>query len=314
MSFDTSRTVQFGDHKLRRFNLVTFDLRGHGETSGDKMPPNYGQKESAEDVVKLMEALKLPACHIVGMSLGSIIALQMAISYPEKVASLFLISPLGLEEPDYVTAARVEIYDYWTQGFGDATNSKVDDAALLDALYGAMQFGFSNKTTSLTNAYAKRFLPLAKKIWGPNNFDLFHTATVDFFTKRKAHSKEALQSIAQRGVKMMLVHGLDDIPYPLEYSVEQEKIFKDAGIDVTLAKVKHAAHFVVADYGKEVNHVLHDFLLQSIKPAGKAVPPIPNSENILSPWDAALRKAGWRPEDVIDSDDDEEDDATSATS
>ena len=32
------------------------------------------------------------------MSLGTIIALQMAISYPEKVASLFLISPLGLEE------------------------------------------------------------------------------------------------------------------------------------------------------------------------------------------------------------------------
>ncbi|EEB90006.1 hypothetical protein MPER_11845 [Moniliophthora perniciosa FA553] len=155
--------LQFGDHKLRRFNLVTFDLRGHGETTGDKMPPNYGQTESAEDVVKLMEALKLPACHMVGMSLGSIIALQIAIAYPDKVASLFLISPLILEEPEYVTAARVEIYDYWTQGFGDATSSKIDDTALLDALYGAMQFAFSNKTTSLTTAYASRFLPLAKK-------------------------------------------------------------------------------------------------------------------------------------------------------
>ncbi|KAF9264028.1 alpha/beta-hydrolase, partial [Marasmius fiardii PR-910] len=155
--------LQFGDPKLRRFNLVTFDLRAHGETTGTKMPEGYGQKESAEDVVKLMEALNLPASHIVGMSLGSIIALQMAISYPEKVASLFLVSPLGLEEPDDVTAARIEIYNYWTEGFLCQTGAHTDDNALHDSLYGALQFAFSNKQNSLTSAYANKFLPLAKR-------------------------------------------------------------------------------------------------------------------------------------------------------
>ncbi|KAL0565126.1 hypothetical protein V5O48_016904 [Marasmius crinis-equi] len=289
--------LQFGDPKLRRFNLVTFDLRAHGETTGDPMPANYGQKESAEDVVKLMEALNLPACHIVGMSLGSIIATQMAISYPEKVASLFLISPLTLEEPDYVTAARVEIYNFWTEGFLCQTGSKTDDSALLDALYGAMQFAFSNKTTSLTTAYAAKFLPLAKKNWGPENFEVFHRATVDFFVKRKLHPTENLQKIK---VPIKLVHGMDDIPYPVEYSMEQEKTLKDAGLNVSLVKLQGAPHFVVADPKMEVNQLIHDFVLEHTPSAKSTLIPPPGS--ILSPWDDIMRKAGWLPENEEDDD------------
>lgn len=47
--------AQFCDPRLRRFNLVSFDMRGgHGKTSGDKVPSHYGQDEAAEDIVKLM--------------------------------------------------------------------------------------------------------------------------------------------------------------------------------------------------------------------------------------------------------------------
>ncbi|KAJ8077592.1 hypothetical protein PM082_002024 [Marasmius tenuissimus] len=292
--------LQFGDPKLRRFNLVTFDLRAHGETTGDLLPHNYGQKESAEDVFKLMESLNLPACHIVGMSLGSIIALQLAISYPAKVASLFLISPLGLEEPDYVTAARVEIYNFWTEGFIQGGDSiKHDDSALLDALYGAMQFAFSNKTTSLTAAYAGKFLPLAKKNWGPDHFENFHRATVDFFTKRRRHSDEEFRRIR---VPIKLVHGMDDIPYPVEYSMEQEKMLRDLcpGNFKGLAKIKGAPHFVVADPKMEVNDLIHDFVLEC-SPSAKSTL-IPPSGSIQSPWDDVMRKAGWVPDEEEDDD------------
>ncbi|KAL0066714.1 hypothetical protein AAF712_006319 [Marasmius tenuissimus] len=289
--------LQFGDPKLRRFNLITFDLRAHGETTGDVLPPNYGQKESAEDVVKLMEALKLPACHIVGMSLGSIIALQMAITYPEKVASLFLISPLGLEEPEDVTTARVEIYNFWTEGFLCQTGIKTDDSALQDALYGAMQFAFSNKSTSLTAAYASKFLPLAKKNWGPDRFENFHRATVDFFTERKRHAVDALRRIK---VPVRLVHGMDDIPYPVEYSMEQEEMFREAGVDVGLDKLVGAPHFVVVDSKMEVNQLIHDFVLDN-SPNGKSTL-IPPASSVLSPWDDVMRKAGWIPEHEEDDD------------
>ncbi|KAK1223650.1 hypothetical protein PQX77_013472 [Marasmius sp. AFHP31] len=295
--------LQFGDPKLRRFNLITFDLRAHGETTGDDLPPNYGQRESAEDVVKLMEALKLPACHIVGMSLGSIIAFQMAITYPEKVASLFLISPLGLEEPEDVTTARVEIYNLWTEGFlcsssSPSSNKNTDDSPLHDALYGALQFAFSNKTTSLTTAYATKFLPLAKKNWSPSHFDNFHRATVDFFTRRRRHTMEELRGIK---VKVRLVHGMDDVPYGVEYSEEQERMLREAGVDVALDRVSGAPHFVVVDGKMEVNQLIHDFVLDNSPTNGKNTS-IPPASSIVSPWDEVMRKAGWIPEHEEDDD------------
>lgn len=60
--------AQFADAHLRRFNLVTLDLRSHGETGG-KVTKSYGQEEAADDVIKFMVCLssrcsvRLPTRH-----------------------------------------------------------------------------------------------------------------------------------------------------------------------------------------------------------------------------------------------------------
>lgn len=46
----------------------------------------------------IKNALQLPPCHVVGVSIGSCVALEMAISHPNQVLSLFMISPLSLTE------------------------------------------------------------------------------------------------------------------------------------------------------------------------------------------------------------------------
>ena len=48
------------------------------------------------------KALSLPPCHLFGLSLGACVALQMAVSHPDKVLSLFMLSPLPLIEVGYV--------------------------------------------------------------------------------------------------------------------------------------------------------------------------------------------------------------------
>jgi hypothetical protein len=53
MKFTSSRTAQFGDAQLRRFNLVAIDSRAHGETTG-KVGKTYSQVTAAEDVAKIM--------------------------------------------------------------------------------------------------------------------------------------------------------------------------------------------------------------------------------------------------------------------
>ncbi|EEB92961.1 hypothetical protein MPER_08451 [Moniliophthora perniciosa FA553] len=45
---------QFADPRLRRFNLVAFDTREHGETVGENIPVTYDQFDAAEDTVRFM--------------------------------------------------------------------------------------------------------------------------------------------------------------------------------------------------------------------------------------------------------------------
>ncbi len=62
----------------------------------------------------LQDALKLPACHIFGISMGTIIALQLAIQYPKKVLSLFMVSCLGLPEVRNHTQTRKPLLTFFT--------------------------------------------------------------------------------------------------------------------------------------------------------------------------------------------------------
>lgn len=49
-----SYLAQFADPLLRKFNLVVFDLRSHGETQGEDLPEGYNIKNAADDALALM--------------------------------------------------------------------------------------------------------------------------------------------------------------------------------------------------------------------------------------------------------------------
>lgn len=73
-----------------RYRCVVFDNRGAGRSSKPDYP--YTMPMFADDTVGLMDALGIDNAHIVGVSMGGYIAQQIAVSYPEKVRSLVLIS------------------------------------------------------------------------------------------------------------------------------------------------------------------------------------------------------------------------------
>ena len=73
-----------------RYRCLVFDNRGVGRTAKPREP--YSTALLAEDVAALMAALRVPRAHAIGISMGGAIAQEMAISHPEKVASLLLIS------------------------------------------------------------------------------------------------------------------------------------------------------------------------------------------------------------------------------
>ncbi|MBM4444291.1 MAG: alpha/beta hydrolase [Chloroflexi bacterium] len=72
----------------RHFTVITFDGRGIGKT--DRPPGLYSFETLAADVVGLLDHLSLERAHILGESLGGIVAQEVAIGYPGRVMKLIL--------------------------------------------------------------------------------------------------------------------------------------------------------------------------------------------------------------------------------
>jgi pimeloyl-ACP methyl ester carboxylesterase len=91
----------------RGFRVIRFDNRDIGKSSklsgGKRLTPfellkfrflkipvaaPYKLHDMAEDVIGLMDALHIKSAHLVGMSMGGMIAQEVAISFPQRVRSL----------------------------------------------------------------------------------------------------------------------------------------------------------------------------------------------------------------------------------
>jgi pimeloyl-ACP methyl ester carboxylesterase len=73
------------------FQVVTFDNRGIGETD---LPPEpvYTVGQMADDAAALLKQLRISRAHVVGVSMGGTVALELALKHPRLVRSLVLAS------------------------------------------------------------------------------------------------------------------------------------------------------------------------------------------------------------------------------
>jgi pimeloyl-ACP methyl ester carboxylesterase len=77
------------------FQVITLDARGLGQTTRVMTWKNL-VSDLTDDVICVLDELKIPAAHILGTSLGGMIALDFAIRYPTRVKKLCVInSSLG---------------------------------------------------------------------------------------------------------------------------------------------------------------------------------------------------------------------------
>ncbi|MEM5770104.1 MAG: alpha/beta hydrolase [Bacillota bacterium] len=81
----------------KKYRCILPDFRGHGRTRSDN--PDWSIPKSVEDMVGLLDALKIDKAHLIGYGGGAVTGFHIAIKHPERVVSLVSIGYSGLPYP-----------------------------------------------------------------------------------------------------------------------------------------------------------------------------------------------------------------------
>jgi 3-oxoadipate enol-lactonase len=85
----------------KSFRMLRYDTRGHGQSSVAVGP--YTIEQLGNDVVRLLDALKIERAHLCGISMGGLIGQWLGINAPERVDRLMLCS----------TGAKIGTAEMW---------------------------------------------------------------------------------------------------------------------------------------------------------------------------------------------------------
>ena len=79
------------DSLAMNHRVIAVDLRGHGQSTKFTDPTDFGAR-MAEDMVRLLDHLKIQRAHFVGHSMGALIASAIAARHPDRIATASLIA------------------------------------------------------------------------------------------------------------------------------------------------------------------------------------------------------------------------------
>ena len=80
-----------------RYRCITLDFRGQGQSA--RSPSPYDMDDLAADTAALIESLAAAPCHFVGLSMGGMVGLRLALRRRELLRSLTLVESAADGEP-----------------------------------------------------------------------------------------------------------------------------------------------------------------------------------------------------------------------
>lgn len=204
-------------------SIVALDLPGHGQSEGTG---RQSIEAYAEDVVAFMQSLKIRAAVIVGISMGSAIALTLALKYPKKVKALAL---LGGGAKMRVAQTVLE-----TAGNPNTFESAVE----------------SINTNCFSETVQQNLLQLSKH----SMLKMRPPALLGDFLA--CNEFNVLDQLGQIKIPTLIICGAEDKMTPPKLSE-----FLRAGIaNSTLHVLDHAGHMVMLEQPDEVANLLKHFL------------------------------------------------------
>jgi 3-oxoadipate enol-lactonase len=80
------------------YRVLRYDTRGHGHTQAPAL--SFTLRDLADDVRLILEHLRIPRVHFVGLSMGGMIGQELALRHPGLISSLVLSNTLSAYGPE----------------------------------------------------------------------------------------------------------------------------------------------------------------------------------------------------------------------
>lgn len=188
------------------------DFPGHGHSG--KPPEPWGVPEYAEALTGLLDALQVPACHVIAHSFGARVAAWIAANQPERFRRIILTGAAGIPPKQ--------------------TEEKKKRAAQYQRI---KRIGEAMRKTGVLSPLADGLQKKAREKYGSRDYNALDEEMRQTFVRVVNQDLTPLYSRIPRSV--LLIWGTEDTETPLWMGREMERLIPDAG----LVELEGGTHF-----------------------------------------------------------------------
>ncbi|MBP8949855.1 MAG: alpha/beta hydrolase [Candidatus Promineofilum sp.] len=233
------------------YHVIRYDHRGTGMSDwvkGWSRQQPYTLADMAGDAIAVLNATQTGRAHLVGLSMGGMVAQEAAIQAPDRVASLTLMMTSGhVDDPDLPQTSSRYFIDSLSKG--------------LPLLKYRLKGGERNlikeriaKQIAFLGTEGLDVQALAEVV----TYDLRHRRGINLQAMRQhltaiSNSGSRYERLSTLNVPTLVIHGTDDLLIPLEHAKKLVATIPDAE-GVWLDGVGHA--FPMAEMAKVIERIL----------------------------------------------------------
>jgi 3-oxoadipate enol-lactonase len=216
-----------------RFRCITVDNRGVGQS--DKPTGTYDLEVMADDALAVLRASGFESAHVMGASMGGILAQIIAVKHPERVRSLVLACTACRHLP-----WRRELLEEWAE---------------TAETQGMREFTRENLRWLVGPRSLRRLWP-AMAILGPLAANVPVSSFVGQVQAILDQDDDLRVALAAVEVPTLVIVGSQDILTPIGDSEEIASLIPGA----ELAVIRGGAHLFMVEHAGEFNRTVLDFL------------------------------------------------------
>jgi len=217
---------------LNEFSILTYDLLGHGKTPFNKENLNFN--DFSNQLLEILDYLRIEKVHLVGFSLGSLVALDFSTHHQDKIEKLVLIGTTYKRSDQ----ERALVLDRYNQAKLNKPISKQ-----------ALKRWFSDKYLEDNPKTYDLFMSILNK--KPEDHKNFLKAYELF-----ANHKDNIASIQKINRKTLVMTGSDDLGSSPSMSKE---LVKDL-INSSYIEIKNGKHLCSIECADDVNINIKNFI------------------------------------------------------